>query len=285
MTAEPIAAVVADIRRGRVRSAVHDPAVDAFALKRAKRDQPVVDATAVYRSLVAKDAEIDLYGDHPCIALPWDDAMICYGNEHGTVIVMQASAGPWPAGRRWETPNEVAWDDLRWLLDVFVWVGGRDGNGRAVDTTGPVHLFQYAVAPDGAPADMHYVHLMPRYPIENWTMAQLSLLASMNFLACKNVEIVEPRRAYPVRRRLAKTGVTVQTITVRPMSKRTRSAGSSPADVAVPLTSVRGSFHHYGPQYGKGLLFGKLAGRFWVPGHARGSAEAGETRKDYVLKP
>jgi hypothetical protein len=285
LTAEPIAAVVADLRRGRARSATRDRAVDGFAAERAKRDQSVVDATAIYRSLVAKDVEIDLYGDHPCITLPWDDAMICYLNEHGNAVVMQASAEPWPLGKRWDTPNVVVWDELRWLLDVFVWVGGKSGDGRPMPTTGPCHLFQYAVMPDGAPADMHYVHLIRRYPLEHWTMAQLTLLASLNFLACKNVEIVEPKRPFPVRRRLAKTGVTVQTITVRPISKRTRSTGAGEASGVVPLTSVRGHFAEYGPQYGKGLLFGKLAGRYWIPGHARGSAESGETRKDYVLKP
>jgi hypothetical protein len=286
VTAEPIARVVADVRRGRTRSKIHDPAVDGEAAARAKRDQPVVDATAIYRSLAAKDAEIDLYGDHPCIAPPWDDAMVCYLNEHGNAIVMQISAQPWPPGKAWETPNEVAWDDLRWRLDVFVWVGGKDGTGREVATTGPVHLFQYAVMPDGAPADLHYVHLMPAYPLEHWTMAQLTLLASLNFLACKNVEIVEPKRPFPVRRRLAKTGVSVQTITVRSVVRRTRSIPGSdtPAEM-VPLTSVRGHFAEYGPQYGKGLLFGKLSGRYWIPGHARGAGEPAEAAKDYLLKP
>jgi hypothetical protein len=41
----------------------------------------------------------------------------------------------------------------------------------------------------------------------------------------------------------------------------------------------------YGPAYGKGLLFGKFEGRFWVPQFARGSKEFGETVKDYRLAP
>ncbi len=288
MTAEPIAAVVADIRRGRVRSAIKDPVLDRVALRRARRLQPVVNATAIYTSLTAKDTPIDVYGDHPCIAPPWDDAMFAYVNQHRNVIIMQVTAQPWPVGERWDTPNVVAWDELRWLLDVFIWVGGRDGTGRAGPTTGPAHLFRYAVMPNGAPADLHYVQLMRGYPAENWDMAQLTLLASLNFLACKNVDLVEPKRAFPVRRRLARTGVVVQEIAVRPVSKRTRSRTAGPVGEgeAVPLSSVRGTFHHYGPQYGKGLLFGKLAGQFWVPAHARGvkTGEDAEPR-GYVLKP
>lgn len=285
MTAEPIARVVADIRRGRVRSVTHDPRVDGLALACAQRDQPVVDATDIYKSLAAKEAPVDLYGDHPCIAPPWDDAMVCYLNEHGNAVVMQVSAEPWPAGERWETPNEVAWDELRWRLNAFIWVGGKSGDGKPMPTSGPAHLFQYAVMPDGAPADMHYVHLIRRYPVEQWTMAQLTLLASLNFLACRNVEIVEPTRPFPVRRRLAKTGVSVHTITVRPVAKRTRSTPSGESLGAVPLTSVRGHFAEYGEQYGKGKLFGRLEGRFWIPAHARGIAEAGQSQHDYLLKP
>lgn len=35
--------------------------------------------------------------------------------------------------------------------------------------------------------------------------------------------------------------------------------------------------------HGTGLLFGKLAGKFWRPAHARGTGEA--EPRDYVLKP
>lgn len=46
-----------------------------------------------------------------------------------------------------------------------------------------------------------------------------------------------------------------------------RQQGASSAPVAI----VRGHFAHYGPEYGRGLLFGKLAGRFWVSPHSRGT--------------
>jgi hypothetical protein len=53
---------------------------------------------------------------------------------------------------------------------------------------------------------------------------------------------------------------------------------------AMPSHDVRGHWVEYGPEYGKGKLFGKLSGRFWVPAHARGSADTGEVVKDYKIK-
>jgi hypothetical protein len=243
MTAEPIARVVDDIRRGRFRSVLKDAAVNRTASERARRIQPVVDTTAFYDSLVAKDEDIDVYGDHPCIAPPWNDALFCYVNEHGNVVVNQMTASPWPAGLEWETPNTVDWAGLRWRLDVFVWVGGHGADGRVFPTTGPLHLMQFAVTPDGTPADLHWVHLVPDYPMERWTNAQLVVLQSLNFLSCRNVELVEPKRPRPLRRRLERLGVGVGAIVVRPVGKRSRAAnGTVGLGELMPVTSVRGHF-------------------------------------------
>lgn len=283
MTAEPIANVIDDLRTGRIRPALDDPRVVSVAYERMLGTDTVVDATGIYQSLVAKEQPIDLYGDHPCIASPWEHAALCYVNDHGNVVVQQVTARPWPEGMRWDTPNEIDWDELGWLLEVFYWVGGRGGDGALVPTIGPCHMMQYALSADGAPEDMHYVHLVPDYPLHMWEMAGCTFLAAMNFLNCKNVEVSEPKRRRPVRRRLDRLGVRVQTPTVRPLGRR--SGGASGNDPAVPLHSVRGHFAEYGPKYGKGKLFGRLEGRYWIPAHARGSADEGEIRKDYVLKP
>jgi hypothetical protein len=55
------------------------------------------------------------------------------------------------------------------------------------------------------------------------------------------------------------------------------------ADLPKAFHGVRGSYHRYGPEYGRGLLFGKYAGRFWVPPHVRGSREAGEVVQTYIV--
>jgi hypothetical protein len=288
VTAEPIAAVVADIRAGRVRHQVADPVVNAFLLARARQPQPVVDATAIYRSLLdrATGDGINMYDDFPSVASPWDDALVCYINDHGNVLTLQVHSEPWTSDRRWDTANPVDWDRVRWLVETSLWIGGRDGTGKPIRTQGPVHLLQHAVYADGQPADMHWVALLGRHDEETWQMPLAVLNATLNFLACSNVEVAEPVRPFPVRRRLRRTRVQVQTIVVRPPGKRRAGNGARPVDALdTPLTSVRGHFARYGEAYGRGRLFGKHEGKFWVPAFARGSANGGNGQRDYVLKP
>lgn len=297
MPAEPIASVIADIRAGRVRNALpDDQRVIALSLPLAQTGT-VVDATAIYDSLVAVPRQVSFYEDHPCITPPWESASICYVNGHGNVIVMAATAtelkepteqwkvavpGEYEIGLSGHN-HEVEWERVRWRLDTFLWLGGRsDQRGGEFPTTGPVHLWQFAIYEDGEPADIHWVHLVPEYPMEHWDMALATLLGSLNFMNCRNVTIVEPHRPRAERRRLDRLGVSVHTINVLPVGKSSRSAKGDRV-LGVPLTSVRGHFSCYGPEYNRGLLFGKLAGRYWIPQHARGNAEMGESEHDYRL--
>ena len=289
VTAEPIARVIADLRAGRVRNLLPDDAkLHRLALMRAA-DVTVVDATPIYQSLLAKDEPIYIYEDHPCVTPAWPSAAICYVNEHGNVIVMQTTAEDQPNGerpKRWDPAEPIDWSQVRWITDVFLWVGGRStAMGGAVVTGGPAHMWQFAIYEDGQPADLRWIHLCPEYPMEHWDMAHLVILGAFNFLACRNVEIVEPTLPRAERRRIARTGVTVHTLRVFPTGRSTRSGKSAGAGAGTPLTSVRGHFSSYGPEYGKGLLFGKLSGRFWIPQHARGSTEYGQSEADYRLIP
>ena len=52
---------------------------------------------------------------------------------------------------------------------------------------------------------------------------------------------------------------------------------------SMPLNTARGHWSHYGPKYGRKLLFGKYEGRFWIPAHARGKASNGVVEKGYEL--
>jgi hypothetical protein len=285
VTAEPIAEVVADLRAGRVRFPM-DRSLARDALLVAKvSTETVVDATAIYRSLVAKEEPIWLYEDHPCIAPPWDSAAVCYVNEHGNVMVMTALASEFrnPADWEddWKPAQPVEWDRVRWILNTFLWLGGHGGDG-AFPTTGPVHMWRFAIYRDGEPADLRWIQLVPEYPMKHWDMAHATLLGSLNFLNCRNVELVEPQRHRGERRRLGRTGVVVKTINVFPAGRSSRTIATTGA--GTPLTSVRGHFAHYGPQYDRRLLFGKLAGRFWHPQSARGKADLGEHLNDYRLR-
>lgn len=120
---------------------------------------------------------------------------------------------------------------------------------------------------------------------EAWDATIATIGAALNFLNASNVDIAEPARPRPIRRRISRTGVQVQTIVVRPPGRRrTKTSESRPIDaIETELSPVRGHFAHYGDQYGRGLLFGRYAGKFWVPGHVRGAGDG--QQKDYVLRP
>lgn len=278
MTAEAIAKVVADIRDGRVRSPGPPWTVENLLdLK------PVIDATAIYESITSQEGSTRLYEDHPCIAPPWENAVVAYQNEHGNVIVMLSHVTP--SMDEWITAESVDWADVKWKLGTLIFVGGRSKTSGPFPTTGPLHLWQYAIGADGTPLDLHWTHLVPKYPLEHWNTAQLVFLGALNFLNCRNVEIVEPRRSRAEVRRLHRTGVTVHTINVFPVGRSARSTGRG-YHSGVPLHPVRGHFANYGEQYGgRGLLFGKYAGRFWIPQYAKGAKEFGEMESDYKLRP
>lgn len=298
MSAEPIARVVSDLLRGRAQPLspgndparhVHDQKIHELA-KELVMLPIVVDATAIYQSLVAKDDPIHMYEDHPCIAPPWEEAAVCYENEHGNVIVMHASVMPFdPENPPWEDYADthlIDWKRVKWRLDTFVWIGGRSNlRPGPLPISGPVHMWQFAIYENGEPADLHWVHIVPEYPMTNWDMAHLVLLGALNFMNCRNVALIEPKRERHVAKRIARTGVSVHTINVFPTGVSAKNEAERGDKVGTPLTSVRGHFACYGPEYDRGLLFGKYAGRFWIAQHARGSSEHGESIHDYRLRP
>lgn len=186
MTAENIALVVADIHAGRVKRATKRD--DIFDLARqvwAAVPPVVVDATAIYQDLLVAPKEIALYEDHPSLMPPWESFALCYQNEHGNVVVMHSTVVERRADddEPWETDTGADWDKVRWVVHTFVWCGGFSGE-EVVPTHGPRHMWQSAIYEDGQPADLHWVQLIPEYPLEHWDMAHLVLLQSINFLNC-----------------------------------------------------------------------------------------------------
>jgi hypothetical protein len=281
-----IAEVVSDLCAGRVGSPHKDADLFAKSLDLAQNRGPVVDATQIYRSLVDNPKPVYIYEDHPSIAPPWRSAFISYVNEHGNVVVMHLFSEKIEKrdrSEKWNAAGEVDWTKVTWINQITVWAGGRSNTTyENVPVMGPLHTWFHAVYEQGEPADIRWVHLTPEYPMENWDMANLVILGALNYMNCRNVEIVEPRRPRAESRRIARTGVRVSTINVFSVGRSSRSGEQSDG---VPLTSVRGHFSCYGPDYNKGLLFGKLAGRFWIPQHARGEKTLGEIEHNYVLRP
>jgi hypothetical protein len=309
-SAETIAQVVSDLRRRRVHRLSRDlPTHGGKSRLRAAGSQVtetalglvddpvVVDATAIYNAGIDRGQVVDVYDDHPCIAPPWPEAAVSFVSHLGTAFVIHAVSierrpedgmpiDPWHIGKviprepcRQHTIDE---DEVHWRTWAFMWLGGEE-SGVRIPTMGPVHAWELDVYADGRPADIRTVDINPDYPFET---ALVTLLGTLNFMSCSNVELVEPQRPRPERRRLEAFGVRVKTLHVYPVSRRARSGGMSREVGASPLTSVRGSFHHYGPRYGRGLLFGKYdAGKVWVPSHARGQRERGVIEKTYRPVP
>lgn len=301
MSAEAIAAVVADLRAGghRVVNVLQENRRAPFDIDLyigggpdgAWLTAPVVDATTLYQTIQPSKSLVDLYGDHPCIAPPWDRAFIGFENRFGNVLVTQMAAvsaeGLVGSSQepRWETDNPVDWGGVRWLVQGLIWIGGRStSTGQVIPTMGPMFMEQYAVYPDGEPADLHWVQLAEQWDNEASQMHLRINLGVLNFLACRNVALVEPSRPRAERRRLERTGVRVSTINVFPVGRSTKSA-SAGGEGGTPLTSVRGHFASYGERFGRGRLFGRLEGRFFRPQHARGTVDAGEIEQRYVIHP
>lgn len=293
-SADAIARVVADLGEGRVNNLIEkdDPVLAAICARIAQRSTTTtVDATLIYDQVVTKDS-IYLYEDHPSCAPPWTEAAVCYRNSHGNVTVMAMSAKDIPPGERreaWATDNPIDWERVRWIIDVPVYVGGRSKGGTTpMPTSGPAHLWRLAVYESGEPADIHWVHLLDKHSMDIWDTAMLVMLGTLNFMGCRNVELVDAVRTQKLKRRRGQPAVTVKMLAVRPMGRSSRST-SGPGDELVPMTSVRGHPAHYGAccpwHEPRGLLFGRLTGRYWIPQHARGDAAAGESRHNYKIVP
>jgi hypothetical protein len=120
-----------------------------------------------------------------------------------------------------------------------------------------------------------------------WLAMNIFNIASA-FMSCKNVTLIEnqpPRHERRQRERERKPPLTkYYTLNIEPMKKILRTEGKSEeVGLKKALHICRGHFAHYMPDK---PLFGKVSGRFWIPAHVRGSAEAGEIKKDYrVLSP
>jgi hypothetical protein len=119
-------------------------------------------------------------------------------------------------------------------------------------------------------------------------------LLATSLLHCRNVAETPapappPRLARAYRRRHKRDPVTFHTLAVgpvRPVRRRGgRAATEGPGAPERALHTVRGHFASYGPRYGRGRLFGRLEGAFWMRPHWRGGAAKGLALKDYDVRP
>ena len=296
MSAPEIARVCADLFAGHVDTP-DGVRMRAEWVTELLASAAVIDATGLYESL--EDDEINQASVPAgyCLAPPWRTALIAYRNEYGHVIVChvvaydrqpddtydQWDAAPWegPPGR---PITDVEWERVRWQLAVSVYLGGM-WHREPARTTGPLHIWRVAVYDSGDLADARWVQMHDSWDHTHAAVAGAVWVRALNFLNCRNVEMVEPVRHRAEARRLARTGVRVHELTVRPVGRSSQRDSDRPAvDSFVPLHSVRGHFANYGTD-GRGLLFGKLAGRYWIPQHARGHADNGVIDQRFTIEP
>jgi hypothetical protein len=282
-------------------------------------DIEVIDASSLADSIALRAAEAVARGEAgvkfkasdigTCLAPPWTAAVIGYSYEsqqrmsataqlahgvvdpftlpkpftHGIIAFGGMLLEPWMA-REYDIPFKqrgvtIEWSRVKWLLtgSLFAY-----GNGDLYGNVGgSLNEWKIPVYEDGSMADVDSRSLV------HWPCAfdLMVLLHTLSICNASNVYLNEPHRPRPVAKRMARTGVRVTEVHVRSLKTSYRTAkGGVLLQPGVPLTSVRGHFAEYGPKYGKGLLFGKIEGRFWIPQYVRGTEECGVIDHTYVVE-
>lgn len=299
MSAEEIARVIRDIRTGNVTQVHNDEGMAALNADTAAlaTSGEVIDVTPVWARWMDGEGS-RIYEDHR-VCPPWDNAFLGFVNGYGNVTVVSLRAVDitqsvemrdvvmGSLAEQWDSladTHTIDWDRVRWVMHGVVYMGGR-GHDQPVQTLGPLHLWRIAVYPDGEIADINWIQVTEVVDMAKWDTAMMVMLDTFNLANCVNVHICEPDRPRPQAKRLHRAGVKVNEIHIRPVSKSYRGKGTPLSDALMtPLTSVRGHMAVYGTD-GRGKLFGKYTGRYWIPPHIRGSEAVGTAVHEYTVEP
>ena len=110
---------------------------------------------------------------------------------------------------------------------------------------------------------------------------------ALSLLHCKNVTIVDAgdcrsRQVMRADKRAGLPDTKFKTLEIEPMRRVLATEGNiSQNGLKRALHICRGHFSEYSEEK---PLFGKYAGRFWIPSHVRGTTESGQVIKDYRIK-
>lgn len=286
-----LARITADVKAGRVQRVMRNRFVhqQVMGLIDLAGNGPLVDATFIYDTYLARDA-VAIYEDHPDIRPPWSTAWVGYQNEHGNSLVSLVVATDWEDGFEWESEHDNSFDGARWRYHVWTFIGGHGSDGSRLATSGPVTMTRVAVHEDGHPLEIGWVDLLGNGRAEEWDWSRWTMLGVYTLLNCRNVEIVESALPRALRRREERYGVRSHTVVISLSGQQSSSTSQPDGGAAlIPLSTVRGHPAHYGNccpslHEPKGLLFGKLEGKIWVPQYARGSEEVGVVDQSFVLQ-
>ncbi len=187
----------------------------------------------------------------------------------------------------------------RWLVTADAITEFRDPAVRIEPWRRFLEHSRYAmtVAPDGSLIETHVdvpdgqetlweqQHLAER----NGLPLLMPALLAISFLHCKNVTLVGNDPPEKLNRARVKRGkkplIRYHTLQIEPMRQVLRTEGQiEETGLRKALHICRGHFAHYGDSYGRGKLFGKLEGRYWMPETVKGAAKEGIVVKDYNVK-
>jgi hypothetical protein len=163
--------------------------------------------------------------------------------------------------------KNTAWPPVRWFMavDERGIVPALPGGGRAfwiIDNLDPAQVLVASIS-------FFYVPLL-----------------ALTFLHCKNVEVIKPpppsKKRLPRKRKFETRYHRLKIEAIG--QKREGEVGSRKTGIEQGLHIVRGHFREYGEEFGKGKLFGKYSGRYWVAAHMSGSLESGVVTKDYEIE-
>lgn len=314
MSAEAIARVVRDFRRGTVQVITSDGELDTSVgaiearwgagLTAGLIDAEVVDVTAIYHAHQADAGGWMIYDESVCrpplvnALYAWADRIGGVHAGHGMTVHRDHERFPTLAWQPTDVEHSIDWTAVEWVTSIAMWVGGYSQTLQAYKPTiGPIGIVMLAINADGRLQDVHwlrpdFVHVLDRIDgqeidlVEQLQTYAAVVTRALTFLNCRNVLILEPHRPRPEARRIARTGVIVNEIHVTPIgsySKGKPKQGPVPLSTSGPLTPVRGHIAHYGCCGRDGLLFGKIRGEFWIPQHHRGSTDAGTVSHEYEV--
>lgn len=294
---EVMAGVVRDFKTGKILLQ-GDQSDDAYRQVPARsvlaNEAVLIDVRGVYDHWMENDGGSYIYEDHH-VAPPWENALFVYANSVCNVMAVHLVSwdrendepSPFPEYQPENVDHAIYWPAVRWVISAAAYSGGQHSSGIKVPTAGPMVLWRIPVYADGTIADLHWTLLTnhPGIEVHDFDNALMTLLATLDLCNCVNVNVAVPTRPVPRphRRRMERTGVRFSEIHIRPVSTSYRGKGPGVPFADMPAHGVRGHFSEYGIN-GKGLLFGKHAGRFWVPPHVRGSKGAGEILQSYVAE-
>ncbi len=252
---------------------------------------PVFEISNVFH--YCKTRIIDPYKDWPCLMLPLDTIWMEYkrsDNRNPTHIGALLTV---------ETGNFNS-DDFEFLDKTKTVKHVLGATCYFMDKQrqhfyGPCATYTVVLNDQGAPIDFNLNAM--NVPNDQGIDSQDLMLANMApffqaiaFMHCKNVRIETEKPDLGISKKWKKkTGKPLakwNTLTIDPLRdtlsrdrRGTNNALSTPASLHI----ARGHFAEYGEEFGKGKLFGKYSGRYWIPQHVRGNKDQGTIGHDYVI--